>query len=83
MSSQVEMVQLSYSQSKIIARAIAPILKEQKNRSNAARLFGVKEYVIQRLATPKAKIMIAREGFEVIVAMLGVDTHGWDIQPRF
>jgi len=74
-----EMVQLSYSQAKIIASAIAPVLKQHKNRANVARLFGVKDYVIQKLATPKAMTRITRDGFEAVVARLGLNTQGWDM----
>lgn len=75
-----QMVQLSYTQTKILADALEPILKEQKNRPNVAKLFDVKKYVIQRIIARKAKTRIALTSFEAVVTKLGVNTQGWDLR---
>jgi len=71
-------VQLSRSQTRIVADVLDPFVEAQGGVTRAAMALGVKVYVVQKIRARRASTSMPFEHFDKVVTKLGVSTQGWD-----
>ena len=72
-------IQLTRSQTKVVADALEPMVKELGGREKASLALGIKLGAIQKLLLRRASTEMRRDNFDVIIGKLGLDVSGWDL----